>query len=454
MLGTRRRIVIREGLDLSISDAPPAVVTEECRTAEVALLGADHAAVNASLRVAEGDRVLLGQTLFVDRRRPEIRFASPASGIVRRARPEEGPTACLVVVEAEPDDEGLDFSFAASDVARVLESEPGELVARLLEAGEWPSILERPFDRIPDPDSAPDAVFVRLMDTSPLAPASAPILAGRDEDLRIGVAALSRLAQAGAGPTFVCAPPGLEPPVEDLPGVERICFDGPHPAGLPGTHIHHLFPLREGRRVWHVGLQETLAIGHLLRTARPDPGRVISLAGPHVREPQLIRTRRGASTEELVRGRLLPGECRVVSGTLLSGRTATRPESFLGRFHQQVSALPEVAEPSGRSWLVPFRRRGRPFPPWRRPATWSTERHGAPTAMLPLDVFDDIVPLQIPIALLLRALAAGDLESARRFGALELAEEDLALCSFLCPAKLEYGALLRAALDRFETGAA
>jgi len=392
--------------------------------------------------------VLLGQTLFVDRQRPEIRFASPVSGLVRTARPEAGMRACLVVVEAASDDERLELSFEGSDVDEVLALERTELIARLLEAGEWPSILERPFDRIPDPASSPDALFIRLMDTNPLAPAPAPILAGREEDLRIGIAALSRL---GDGPTFVCAPPEIDPAVADLPGVQRICFEGPHPAGLVGTHIHHLFPIREGRRVWHVGSQETLSLGHLLRTAQLDSSRVVSLAGPHFREPQLIRTRLGSSTEELVRDELLPGGCRVISGSPLSGRTATRPESFLGRYHQQISAVPEAHEQSGRRWLVPFLRRGRPSPPWQRPTHWSTERHGASTAMLSLDVFDSVMPMRIPIALLLRALAAGDLESARRFGALELAEEDLALCSFLCPAKLEYGELLRSALDRFES---
>lgn len=414
------------------------------------MLGTDHAAVHTSLRVTEGERVLLGQTLFVDRQRPEVRFASPVSGFVRTARPEEGLRPCLVAVEAESDDERMDLSFEASDVEEVLALERSELIRRLLEAGEWPSILERPFDRIPDPGSSPDALFVRLMDSNPLAPAPEPILAEREEDLRIGIAALSRLSD---GPTFVCAPPDIDPPVADLPGVQRICFEGPHPSGLVGTHIHHLFPIREGRRVWHIGAQETLSLGHLLRTGQLDPSRVISLAGPHVREPRLIRTRLGSSTEELVRGELLPGECRVISGSFLSGRTATRPESFLGRYHQQISAVPEVQEQSGRRWLVPFLRRGRPFPPWQRPTHWSTERHGASTAMLPLDVFDGVVPLRLPIALMLRALAAGDVEAARRFGAVELVEEDLALCSFLCPAKLEYGELLRSALDRLESGA-
>jgi Na+-transporting NADH:ubiquinone oxidoreductase subunit A len=235
-----------------------------------------------------------------------------------------------------------------------------------------------------------------------------------------------------------------------------VRFEGPHPAGLVGTHIHHLCPVSAARRVWHIGYQDVIAIGALLGTGRNDPERVVALGGPHVLRPRLLRTRLGASTEDLVRGELLPGESRIVSGSALSGRRALHPAAFLGRYHEQVCALPVL--PAGstrrRGWLVPRPGGARRVPPWRRPTSWTAEMHGPRRAMLPLDLFDRVVPLHLPIGLLLRALAAGDVESAERYGALELEEEDLALCSYVCPSKLEYGSLLRRVLGEIEAGQA
>jgi Na+-transporting NADH:ubiquinone oxidoreductase subunit A len=443
-LADRGRVTLRRGLDLPIPGVPAPVIEDAPAPSEVALVGSDHPEVRMALRVSEGDRVKLGQPLCVDRRRPEIRFVSPASGVVRTARPDESGRPALVVVKLEGEEERSDLSFDGADVEAVRRLSRPELVGRLLETGEWASLHERPGGRIPDPDRTPDAVLVCLTDTNPLAGPIGPILADREDDLRIAIAALSRLTD---GPTFVTVPPGIEAPIDGLPDVRSFTFAGPHPAGLPGTQIHHLFPVRDGRRVWHVRAHETLAIGRALRTAEIDPGRIVALGGPLVRRPRLLRTRLGAGLEEIVQEELLTGDCRVVSGSPLSGRLAARPESYLGRDHHQVSALPEFDEHPAAGWLLPFFGRRRTVPPWRRRLPWSTERHGAPSAMLPLDVFDAVSPLRLPIGLLLRALAAGDHESARRLGAQELVEEDLALCSYLCPAKLEYGELLRAALQ-------
>lgn len=452
----RGRVVLRRGLDLPIPGAPRPVVEDARMPREFALLGSDHPELRLFLRVAEGERVRVGQALMADRRRPDLRLVSPAAGIVRTARPDARARGAMVVVAEEDDgadeEERQHLSFGGLDLEGAQRLSRAELVARLLETGDWVSLRERPGDRIPDPDARPDALLVRLTDSNPLAAPIGPILEGREDDLRIGIAALARLVDEG--PVFVSQPPEVALPTEDLPGVRVFTFAGPHPAGLAGTQIHHLFPIRDRRRVWHVGAQETLAIGHALRTARVDTRRVVALAGPQVRRPRLLRTRIGSDVEALVANELLPGECRIVSGSPLSGRVIARPERHLGRHHHQISVLPEVDADSGPGWLLPFFGRTRRMPPWRRRLPWSTERHGEPSAMLPLDFFDAVSPLRLPFGLLLRALAAGDVETARRLGALELVEEDVALFTYLCPAKVEYGERLRAVLPTERRGGA
>lgn len=453
--GERLRIRLAKGLDLPIPGAPRPVIDQTREPGSVALLGHDQPRTRCDLRVSPGDRVRRGQVLFVDHRRPEIRYTSPAEGVVSEVRRFESRQPIGVTVDLEEKTEDAQAtSFPERGLGETIDLERSEVKRVLIESGEWPSLRARPGGDVPDPDTAPDALFIRVMDTNPLAADAAVVLAGRSEDFRFGVAALARLLD---GPVFVCCAPGAELSVDDLDRVRVVEFEGPHPAGLVGTHIDRLFPLRRARKVWYTGYQEALAIGHLFRTGRVEYERVIALGGPLVRDPRLLRTRRGASTEDLIRDELLPGECRVVSGSLLAGRRAATAASFLGRYHEQISVIANggVADDraeAGRSWLVPGLGGARRLPPWRRPGSFSTKLHGRPHAMLPLHVFDDVVPLRIPIALLLRSLAAGDFESARRFGALDLEEEDLALCSYLCPGKLEYGELLRTTLDSLGTG--
>jgi Na+-transporting NADH:ubiquinone oxidoreductase subunit A len=439
------QIRIRRGLDLPVPGAPVQSIEPARRPRSVALLGDDHPGVHLVPKVEVGDRVRAGQALAVARRNPDLRFVSPVAG--RVAALHRGEARRIVALEVEV--EGSD----ALELPRIAHGELFSLsrertAERLIEAGDWVALRTRPFGRIPTPGSVPAAIFVRAMDSQPLAADAAVVLRERREDLEAGLVALSRLTD---GPVYLCSRPGaIEGPLE-VERLQRVEVRGPHPAGLVGTHVHHLLPVSTARRIWYVGHQDVVAIGRGFREGRPDPTRVVSLAGPAVRQPRLLRSVLGASSEDLVRGELGDEPCRVVSGSLLSGRIAARPGAFLGRYHEQLCAIParapESASESGgiRAWGWLRRATHR-----RDPRSWSAERHGEPRAFYPLDLFERVFPLRLPLAPLLRALAAGDMTAAASFGALELEEEDLALCSYLCPAKLAYGPLLRTALDRLE----
>ncbi len=456
------RIRVRRGFDLVIEGAPRQAIEPAPESHTFALFEHDLPRGRYLLRVAEGDRVEQGQTLFVDRRRPSIVFPAPAAGRVIRAQRSTPGEGLVVEIRREArtdrgsagtDAPGPVASTSGAERARplplesVLRLEREEVVARLLAAGDWSALRSRPFGGIPDPEARPDALFIRAMDTNPLAASVRVVLDGRMEALRLGVAALSRLL---AGSVYVCCAPDLELPLADLERVRIVRFEGPHPAGLSGTHVHHLHRLRAGASVWTIGYQDVVAIGHLFGAGERDVERVVAVAGPLVCEPRLSRVRIGSHSEDLLRDGLRPGVCRIVSGSVLTGRRAASEESHLGLGHEQLIVLPEVDEAEPRRWSVPGLLGARSVPPWRRVPRATTALHGVRHAMLPLPIFEAAVPLQLPIGLLLRALAAEDFEAARRFGALELVEEDLALCSHLCPSKLDYGVLLRTALDRME----
>jgi Na+-transporting NADH:ubiquinone oxidoreductase subunit A len=444
------RFRLRRGLDLPLAGAAdPDRIEEAPPIRSVALLGADAPGVRPELRVAQGERVRLGQTLFVDRRRPQIRFTAPGAGVVRSI--ERGARRRLeaVVIELEGEDGERFDPCDARDVATL----PRERVEGvLLASGLWTALRTRPFSRIPDPGSAPAAIFVTAIATDPLAPPVQRVAAEGAADFAVGLAALTRLT---SGLVHVCTRPDAGLALPELERVSLAEFEGPHPAGLPGTHMHCIDPAGPDRTLWQVGCADVLALGRLLVTGRPCVERVVALTGPALARPRLVRTRIGASTEDLVRGSCRETACRVISGSALSGRDAVGAGAYLGRLHTQVCVLAEPRAGEPRPWLAPgWRGRarrvfGRPFGA-ARALPLTTALGGRPGVFFPLERLERVMPGRFLVAPLLRALVVGDEDAAVALGCLELAEEDLALASFLCPGKLDYGALLRATLDQIE----
>ena len=410
------RIRINGGLNIAIAGAPKQQVSDGPEIATVALMVGDSPGVRPRMEVSLGDRVVAGDVLFADRRHPAMAFTAPGAGVVTSVTGRESPVSAQRVEIRLDGDAARRFDPPGAEPAG------DDVRALLLESGLWPALRARPFGTIADPGANPDAVFVTAIDTFPLAADPRVVIAAHEDDFHKGLEMVKRLTD---GPLFVCQGPG-----PDL-AEGAVTFAGRHPAGLAGTHIHHLHPARVGGIVWHLDYQDTIAIGHLFNEGRLWTGRIIALAGPGVREPRLVRTRLGANLEELTAGELLDSDMRVISGSVLSGRK----QPFLGSRHLQVSVINE-------GWDAP----NMPFPP----QAVSTELNGTPGPLIPLADFEKAMAMDILPVPLLRALGVGDRAMAERLGCVELVEEDVALLSYLCPGKGDYGALLRAILDDME----
>ena len=239
--------------------------------------------------------------------------------------------------------------------------------------------------------------------------------------------------------------------------LEFKTFRGPHPAGLPGTHIHKIDPVGLKKTVWYLSLQDVIAIGHLFTKGRLQTTRIVSFAGPGAREPKHLRLPLGACISELARGRLAPEEQRIVSGSVLAGRKATSgPYSYLGRYHQIISVLPEGRERELLGWHMPgfdkysVRKTFASSMFKNKRFAFTTSTGGSERAMVPTEIYDRVTPIDIEPVFLLRSLLTHDTEYAQQLGALELDEEDLGLLTFVCPTKLDYGPYLRRLLTTIE----
>ena len=440
---------LRKGLDLPVEGRPAEGIEEGPTPRTVAVLGADYIGLKPRLSAAEGDVVGAGAPIFAHKDTPDVLVTAPVSGRVSAIN--RGYRRSLISVEIQADPkaaEPVDFSAVGGA------DSPEGVGERLCQSGLWTSFRTRPYSKVPDPTSRPDAIFVNAMDTEPLAPDALPIIADASDAFVKGLEAITLLTD---GATYLCMDGRAAVPGGDIAGVEAATFDGPHPAGLPGTHIHFLAPLSGDRVVWTIGYQDVIAIGRLMLTGRLHAERVVALGGPLVREPRLIRTTIGASLLELTRGEYdARVAARVLSGSILSGRTADdEAAAYLGRYANQVTVIEEDEQQNPFGWIRPMAHKFAVQPVLgsalsKKLYALTSNLNGGRRAMVPLGTFEELMPQDYLPTQLLRSLLVMDTDVAQSLGALELDEEDLSLVGFACPAKYEYGLALRDCLNKIE----
>ncbi len=449
----------KKGLDLPISGQPEQAIDDAPHITRVALIGDDFPGLRARLCVAEGDHVERGQLVFEDRKNPGVRHTAPAAGAVVAINRGARRALQSVVIQIDPTERDDPDNAAHVRFESYSPGDPGALAADairalLIESGLWTSLRTRPFSKVPGVESSPNAIFINAMDSQPLAPSPEVAVEGNQADLRLGASLLAKLTD---GPTYFCVAEGSA--LADAVGSDLTVehFKGPHPAGTSGFHIPTLAPAGRNRTLWSLNYQDTMAVGKLFRTGRLPTDRVISLAGPVVNRPRLVRSRVGASLEEHVHGELKEGDNRIISGSVLSGKKANgNVFGFLGRYHLQVSALLEGRERKFMGWAMPGANQFSVTPIYvsrltrRKSFDLTTETNGSPRAIVPIGTYERIMPMDIIPTYLLRSLIVGDVEQAEKLGCLELDEEDLALCTFVCPGKTDFGPLLRTNLEMIE----
>lgn len=444
-----KKIAINSGLDIPITGEPQQQLVEAPPVNRVGITGDDFIGLKPTMLCAVGDHVEAGQKLFEDKKTPGVCYTAPACGtIIEINRGKKRKFESLVI-----DITGEKCRSFLDPTENIRSLSPAEVKNFLVESGLWATLRTRPYGKVPKLDSSPHSIFITAADTNPLAPSPAVAINSHAKDFAIGVDTLLHLFDV---PFHLCTADNF--PV-DIPVNENIThwhFSGPHPAGLASTHIHFIDPVNEDRMVFQINYQDVISIGYLFRTGHLLNERIISLAGPAVKAPSLMKVPMGADLTQLVQGNITQESVRILSGSVLDGREQTSHHNYLGRFHNQVSV---ISDDSGRSffnWFTPGNNRfsvTRAFASalnrskkFNLPtATW-----GGPRALYPLGYYDKVMPLDIIANSLLKAIAAGETEKAKDLGALELIEEDIALCSFVCPGKNSYGPMLRDLLTTVE----
>lgn len=406
------------GLPLPSAAPDSAAPVERVITAEAALTGTPQEDLRITPLVAEGDTVAQGAPLMTARHAPEVVISAPMAG--RVAHLELGPGRSLRRLELFHEPGAGRFRHDVTDTGT-----PAALRAGLLASGLWRSFRSRPFGHLPLPDETPAAIFVMALDTRPGAPPPALALDSGEEAFARGLAALTRLV---SGRVYLCQPEGADI-ASRVDGVTVLRSAAVHPLGLPGLQIHRHCPARSDRRVWDIAAEEVAAIGDWLDTGLLRETRLVALGGGALKAPRLVRCQPWADLRGLVQGHVRPGPHVLLSGSALDGRVSR----WLRPGDRQVTAMtPEDHAPAGHWFLSALRRASRPLP------------------LIPSAAVDRALGGDIPAMPFLRALAAGDDETAIRLGVLSLLSEDLALADYVTCAEPRLSHLLAGMLARIE----
>ena len=441
-------IKLKKGLDIPLAGSPKQEISTGNTINTVAVLGEEYIGMRPTMAVEVGDTVKKGQVLFEDKKTPGVKFTAPVAGTVKEINRGAKRVLQSVVIEAAGNDAVQFAKYSANELAGISRE---QVVQNMVDSGLWVALRTRPFSQTPAIDSTPRAIFVNAMDTNPLAADPEVVIAADSEAFSHGLTVLAKLTE---GKLYLSKKAGANIP--SVAQAQVAEFDGPHPAGLVGTHIHLLDPVSAKKVVWHIGYQDVIAIGKLFTTGELHSERVIALAGPAVKSPRLVKTILGASVAEQTAGELADGQNRIISGSVLSGSTAHGVHGYLGRFHTQVSVLAEGYDKEFLGWIAPGATKFSVTRAYlshlspKRLFNMTTTTNGSSRAMVPIGNYERVMPLDILPTLLLRDLISGDTDGAQTLGCLELDEEDLALCTFVCPGKYDYGTILRNCLTTIQ----
>ena len=431
-------IKLRKGLDINLKGKAALETTSVKCPGEYALVPDDFTGVKPKVVVKEGDNVLIGDALFVDKLHPDVKFVSPVSGTVSMV--ERGDRRKLLSIRVKSD---------GKQSARTFDTKQ-DIKALLLESGMFAFLRQRPYDVVANPEDKPKAIFVSAFNSMPLSQDFEYVLKGEEKAFQAGITALSKLAKVHLGVSARQTSAALT----GATGCEVTVFDGPAPAGNVGVQINHVDPINKGEVVWTLGAEEVLFIGRLLTTGRVDLTRTVALAGSEVKKPCYAKMLVGQRLDTLLQGQVdLSAGIRIINGNVMTG-VKTTAGGYLGAHVTEVNVIPEGDHADEfMGWIMP--RFGtfsthRSYFSWlcgKKDYVFDARVKGGERHMIMSGEYDKVFPMDIYAGYLIKAIITGDIDRQEALGIYEVAPEDFAIAEFVDSSKLELQRIVRQGLD-------
>lgn len=439
-------IKIRKGLNIPLSGIADAKKIASVVCDEVALVPDQFKGLLLKLLVQEGASVKAGSPIFQDKKNEHIKVVSPVAGVVTII--ERGDKRKLLAVKIKVEKQ---HAAIQSVIPSLDQLDRMAVIKLMLDAGLWPLIQQRPYAIVANPEKMPKSIFVSAFDSAPLAPDTSIVLQGKENEFALGLKILSKLTK-GILHLNLSSERSNPPCLTDAKNVKINYFSGPHPAGNVGVQIHHLDPINKGDVVWYTNPQDVVNIGHFFLTGEYSANKIIALTGPNVKEPHYLKVVAGCALSPLLQNKLHEGENRVISGNVLTGSRASE-HGYLGFYDQQITVIDEVTSPEFFGWAWPGIGKysvGRAFLSAlfsKKTFSFNTGTHGGVRPFVMNGEYEKVLPMTIMPVQLLKAIIIKDIDLMEQLGIYEVAEEDFALCEFVCTSKINSQQIIRDGLD-------
>ncbi|MDR2039787.1 MAG: Na(+)-translocating NADH-quinone reductase subunit A [Bacteroidales bacterium] len=438
-------IKIRKGLNIRLKGKAEKILVKADASEKYAVKPVDFPGLIPKMIVKEGETVKAGTPLFMDKNCPEVLFVSPVSGTVEAVVRGEKRRILEVIVKSDGKGESEDFSKTKPS-----ELKKESITEYLLQSGVWPFIRQRPYAIVANPQDTPKAIFISCFDTAPLGPDYDYIFQNMEPDFQAGIDALARLT---SGKVHLSVHSDFPPAATftKAKNVELHEFSGPHPSSNVGVQIHHIDPVNKGEAVWYVNPQDVLVIGRLMNKAVYDISKTIVLSGSEVKTPRYYKVIGGCSMTTFA-DNIKDGNVRYISGNVLTGTKVTS-EGYLGFYDSQVTVIPEGDHYELLGWAMPGFKKysaGRTYFSWLTPNKeydLDTNLNGGHRSLVVTGQYEKVFPMDIYPEHLVKAILAEDVEKMEQLGIYEVAEEDFALCEFVCTSKTDVQSIIRNGIE-------
>jgi Na+-transporting NADH:ubiquinone oxidoreductase subunit A len=436
-----QKITIKKGHNINISGLASREFTNAPTQKFVSISPQDFNYIKPKLLVKEGDHVSLGDALFFDKVNPEVKWPSIAAGTISKIVYGERRAVLDIIIEI---DESKEKNLEPIDKKNLSSKE--EVKNFIKDNNLWPFFTQRPFNKVVNPEDNPKCIIVSLADSSPLANDLSFSLAEKKDHI---VSALLNIKKLTDGNLYVAVRGDNFSFLSDYDFITLVQVEGPHPSGNVGVILNRVNPLNQNEVVWTVQGSHLPILGKLFSKGIYDFSLNISIGGPSVK-PSYFKSRIGARFDTY-KDSLLMENVRIISGNVLTGKQVNL-DGFLGFYHSSFSVIEESFDRQFIGWLHPGGKSkysvfNAYFGSNKNSYDFTTLQNGSNRAFVPIDAWERVFPMDIYINALARSIEANDIDEMEQLGIYECDEEDVALCSFVCPSKSDVGAIIRKGLD-------
>lgn len=436
---------IRKGLNIRVKGHSQNLIAGEIKSIVYAVRPDDFAGITPKINFKEGDTVKRGDILLFDKHNQMIKLASPIAGVLKTIVRGEKRKILEVLIEAGNDD------FVTHNLEQTTLTDREKLLKLLSDSGLISFVKQRPYGVVANPEIVPRDIFISFFDSAPLAPDYDFMLGELSAEINKAISALSVITD---GKVYCSLKPGskLKDFIPVLNNVEINYFDGPHPAGLVGTHINKIKPINKGEIVWTIDAADLPIFGHLLINGDYKIERLISVCGSAVKSPVFYKVTAGADLSSLNSAYNLKNDIRIISGNVLTGTDISK-SPYLGLKDKMISVIPEGNKFEMFGWALPgvkkFSNSGS-FLSGLLPVgefEIDTNFHGGLRSYVVTGEYEKVCPLDIFPQLLIKAILVSDIDKMEQLGIYEVIEEDFALCEFVCTSKIDVQDVLHSGIE-------